>query len=333
MEPISAAILGGTSLISGLLGSNSQSKANAANLAAQQNAANQQSYATMLQQAIAQQMLDAQLAPTTDIYGNRTAYTPGSGWATKLSPMQQALADISQQSELQQARTGGQLQNASARARLSQQGGEQSLADAMFKRLQQSPTYSPEAVYNMQLEDALRTTNRAYDDALDYGSRQAVRSGNVSGDYLGDVAKSRRETIAQTMPSRVQSIRDAEQLTNGIAGDRGQLYSYFANRAANELGMQPPQFAFSDPTQQLRSTLPSAASVGVSAVRAPYTIPQTKADLTASNALSAGGNLIDAILRANKKPTDTRIGGSFDWSGPNTNNMSDDSLMSFLTSY
>lgn len=333
MEPISTAILAGTSLLSGLLGSNAQSKANAANLAAQQNATNQQSFATMLQQAIAQRMLDAQLAPTTDVYGNRTSYTPGTGWATKLSPLQQAIADISQQATLQQAQTGSKLQDASAKARLSQQQGEQSLADAMFKRVEQAPTYSPTDVYNMQLEDAMRTTNRAFDDALDYGSRQAVRSGNVSGDYLGDVAKARRETIAQSMPSRMQSIRDADQLTNGIAGDRGQLYSYFANRAANELGMGPPQFSFNDPTQTMRSTLPGAASVGVSAVRAPYTIPQTRPDLGMSNALSSGGNLIDALLRANKKPESTRIGGSFDWSGPNTNNMSSNDLLGFLSNY
>lgn len=261
-------IEGGSSIIGALVGADAQSDAINSQIAANNANLLRDDRRAFLQRILASRLLDAQLAPTTNVRGDRTVYIPGVGWQTIPSEMTEQITRAGDQAQETRLTRDEVVRNEERQRGLARRGEEGRTANSLLNRLQdriRNPQFTPESIYADQSRQFTTQTNRAFDDIANVVARSANR-GAVGGEgALRGLARERANQLAAGAPTRSGARETALRLNQaGEAGD-ANLYNVLASRATNtgEVPFTPPLLAqnLSSQLTSQKNTLPLGASV------------------------------------------------------------------------
>lgn len=230
-----AGLLGG---IAGLFGGNKKNAQAAEDRARQAALTNEQ--LALIEQI--KQLTNAQNAQSTnvgDAYGGGTRYNPATGrWEASLGPVQQALQGASDEEELAR----GTYDQALRRFGLGQadalRQGAAGQADTALRQYnlfdQGVGAVDPASIASQLRIDRTKAVNAGYDDAMKAAGTMSLRTGTAAGDTFSNLARSRANSIAQTMGSPdIEAMSMAEGINNSRRGNLLNGYGLFSNQGSN----------------------------------------------------------------------------------------------------
>ena len=232
---IAAAIGGGSTLLSGLLGYSAQNKADEMNYnIALLNYYQRENERNQAMQEAARQERESKLG-TTDAMGNRYYFVPGEGWRTELSPEQQTLRDAYQREEMQQLGQDLPAKRRQMFENLARQQTEGNYADSIFNAMQRlQPTSTADIVNERNL-----ATTAGYGDAfkniIPSAAVEAMRSGNLRGasDLVGQLGIQQGDALRKAfMQNYTGASGEATDRYMTQLGNLGNIYNTFATRAS-----------------------------------------------------------------------------------------------------
>jgi hypothetical protein len=176
----------------------------------------------------------------TDMKGNTTRFIPGQGWVQEAAPATKALMDrenterMAQFGDLATKRRMTQVNQ----ARQIQEGDK---ARALFEEMKHTTAPTAGELERLIGNAQSTGTNRAFDDTLKIGTRQAMRTGTNPSGIMSEIARQRGKELAGIGgAARTQAMSLAPQLADQENKMETNLYNLFATRAS-----APQDVAFS----------------------------------------------------------------------------------------
>lgn len=309
MDPITAGAMlsGGSSIISGILGS----KANKENAAiARENLQLQREALEYAQEEAARQQAEAKLGQT-DAYGNRTNFVEGEGWQTDLTLPQLMLMRAQQDEQQRQLGQETVRNERIAQESAEDRSNEGGMSDAYLRELQDTRMTPASDLRELFIQRGAQSRNDAADRAGEVVARQGLRTGGMNAAALtqgaraaSDQASARQAGVDAEIAARTASRGQYAEDRNASSG----LYDYF--RRASTTGAMPVT-GYTPTGPDIRSTAmadQSAIQAGSKAVQAPYTQP----NLAAPDTLNDLGQLWMSIGKYNdNKELDKQILNNF----------------------
>ncbi len=205
-----------------------------------------------LQRIMANRLLDLQLQPTTDAFGNRAEFIPGVGFTTTPAPAVKTLQDASIREQTQQLTTdaGRQREGRGRAAELGRrESGTANQLLSEFLRIVSNPQDANE-LFQLLLGSGQQAFQGEQDRQLQQVLRQNLRSGgsaesggNIIAKFASQGAGQRRDAAVD---ARLKSITGADQINQSREGNAANLFNLFAQRAQNSFGnvaFQPEQIS------------------------------------------------------------------------------------------
>lgn len=294
MAWIPAAITGGASIISGILGNSAQKRA-----AQDQQANNNAQLAIMREQMdMARELQKQGLATQVDANGNMTFYDKATNtWKTVLSPTQQKIQDLSDGEKINQLQIDApvsraeKLTQAIARQKM---GGNADMArlgnvDAMRGK------YDGNAIGAVLGTDRERAINEGFDKTRADLATQALRSGASGfGSLAGALSKQRAQAIAQTRGSPIiEGIEKAAGLNSNAINDSTSNYDSLFNQFTGG-GFGSPNLP--SPAGDLASSIANAQRVAAAAGTAGGSLFGSAAPLSQTKPVTEPTALQNSIL-------------------------------------
>lgn len=205
-----------------------------------------------LQRIMAERLLNLQLQPTTDAFGNKSEFIPGIGFVATAAPAVKTLQDASIREQTQQLTTDATRQR-EGRSRAAQLGRRESGTAnqllSQFLRIVSNPQDAQE-LFQLLLGSGQQEFQGEQDRQLQQVLRQNLRSGgsaqsggNIIAKFASQGAGQRRDAAVD---ARLQSITGADQINQSRQGSAANLFNLFAQRAQNSFGnvaFQPEQIS------------------------------------------------------------------------------------------
>lgn len=253
-----------------MMGSNSSQKAQ--QQIAMYNAAQQQRE-SFLARAMAERMLQVQLADQTDARGNRVTYRPGVGFTQDLSDRSQSLVNAADRAELSRLTDDEYARQQGVIANFDRRLGEGNLADALMSRLLQPSTTRKEVQADLHLQNRANA-NAAYDQPTSDAILTALRGDIDPTKFIQGSDASRSRALGGALANAIsQSRGDALQFDQSQGAFDANLYNMFAGRASN---YQDTPFApnslpqvLAGQAQTTRNTSPQAFGIATGAAARP----------------------------------------------------------------
>lgn len=272
MVGIAPLILAGSSIASAGLGALASSRTaaaneriNAANIAAQQRE-------NFLQRVLADRLLNLQLQPTTDAFGNRAEYIPGVGFVTTLSPEIQALQNASLREQMLRLTQDAAGQREGLERSVSRGRDEDAQARALLDEFNRVQPVNRNELFQLLLNAGREGFNQTFDRALQGTLRQNLRAGGSAQSGADIIARFSAEAAApradMATNARLQALTGAEDIYNQRRGNRANLYNLFAQRAQNSFGNAPFTPETISPTATSLSTAQRSGALGASQLAA-----------------------------------------------------------------
>lgn len=254
VAPLVLAALIGAGGALGSAGFGAIAGSNAAKSNAAINARNIQSQEqeNFLQRMMADKLLNLQLQPTTDAFGNKAEFIPGVGFTTTPAPAVKTLQDASIREQTQQLTTDATRQR-EGRGRAAELGRRESgTANQLlseFLRIVSNPQ-SAQELFQLILGSGQQAFQGEQDRQLQQVLRQNLRSGgsaesggNIIAKFASQGAGQRRDAAVD---ARLKSITGADEINQTRQGNAANLFNVFAQRAQNSfgnVGFQPEQIS------------------------------------------------------------------------------------------
>ncbi len=205
-----------------------------------------------LQRIMADRLLNLQLQPTTDAFGNKAEFIPGVGFTTTPAPAVKTLQDASLREQTQQLTTdaGRQREGRGRAAELGRrESGTANQLLSEFLRIVSNPQDANE-LFQLLLGSGQQAFQGEQDRQLQQVLRQNLRSGgsaqsggNIIAQFAKGGAGQRRDAAVD---ARLKSITGADEINQGREGAAANLFNLFAQRAQNSFGnvaFQPEQIS------------------------------------------------------------------------------------------
>jgi len=248
----------------------------------------------------------------TDIEGTQTKFTEGLGWRTTPTAQKQALMNRQQNEQMQQFGDTA-LKRRQIQQNVAQQAQERDKARALFDEIGRTTTPSANEIAHL-LQGAQGTaSNRAFDDTLKVGARQAMRTGTNASKILSEIGRARsQEQGPMASQALLQGMQMAPQLEDQDQKMKANLYNMFATR-----GAAMPDVSFSPvpiDSGAAQAAMKGSAGSGELAVKAammeggrmPFVPPQ----YGMANAVGATGAALQGLTK-NMSPQFSDQGGGF----------------------
>jgi len=251
----------------------------------------------------------------TDAQGNTTRFIPGQGWVQEAAPATKALMQREQSEKMAQfgdvAKKRRQMD-----LNLAQQAKERDYSSALFDEMRNRTTPTAGELEHLITGAQSTATNRAFDDTLNIGARQAMRTGTNPDRLLTEIARQRGKELAGIGgAAKAQAMTLAPQLADQENKMQANLYNLFATRASAD-----PNVSFS-PTAIDSGGLSQAAgrdqSGGLKAAmmeggRLPYQAPNYGyANLAGAIGAAGQGFMKNASPYMQQRPQFSEGGGGY----------------------
>lgn len=168
----------------------------------------------------------------TDIEGTQTKFTEGLGWRTTPTAQKKALMNRQQNEQMLQA-SDAAVRRRHLQANEAQQATERDKSRALLEEMGRSTTPTASEISHLLLGAQGTASNRAFDDTLKVGARQAMRTGTNAKGLLAEIARARsQEQAPMASQAMLQGMQIAPQLEDQDQKMKANLYNLFATRGA-----------------------------------------------------------------------------------------------------
>jgi hypothetical protein len=229
-----AAIGAGGSIISGMMGSSAQRKADEQNyqIALMNYYQREQERQDAIMEARRQEREGKQ--GVTDAAGNRTYYKPGVGWVTELSRESQELQDLQRREEGLQLAQDLPAKRSKMFENIARQRGEGNRADALMEAMGRTRRESVDDVVGRRNRMSTEAINEGMDTALSSAMREALISGSSNaGRIAEDIGRSKSKQLRTAFMENEEGAREASEANYfNKQGNLANLYNTFATRAS-----------------------------------------------------------------------------------------------------
>ncbi len=262
-----------------------------------------------LQRIMADRLLNLQLQPTTDAFGNKAEYIPGIGFTTTPAPAVKTLQDASIREQTQQLTTdaGRQREGRGRAAELGRrESGTANQLLSEFLRIVSNPQ-SAQELFQLLLGSGQQAFQGEQDRQLQQVLRQNLRSGgsaesggNIIAKFASQGAGQRRDAAVD---ARLKSITGADQINQSREGNAANLFNLFAQRAQSSfgnVGFQPEQIssqASSLGTGQRSNVLGASQLAAFLSRGTPGQLPQVQPDFGMAKLVGGAGNALSELFK------------------------------------
>lgn len=254
----------------------------------------------------------------TDIEGTQTKFVPGLGWQT--TPTAQKKALMNRQQTEQMAQFGdAAMKRRQLNANAAQQATERDKSRALLEEMGRSTTPTASEIGHILLGAQGTASNRAFDETMKVGARQALRTGANSSKILSEIARARsQEQAPMASQALLQGMQMAPQLEDQDQKMKANLYNLFATRAS-----AMPDVSFSPvplDSGAAASAMKGSGSAGEMAVKAAMMeggrMPFIPPNYGLANAVGATGLALQGLTK-NASPYFSDQGGGSLWGAMN----------------
>jgi hypothetical protein len=255
----------------------------------------------------------------TDIEGTKTKFTPGLGWQTTPTAQKQALMNRQQTEQMAQFGDTA-MKRRQVQANVAQQAQERDKARALFDEMGRTTSPSAGEIERVLLGAQGSASNRAFDDTLQVGARQALRTGANPSKIFSEIARARsQEERGMAGQAKLQGMQLAPQLEDQDQKMKANLYNLFATRAS-----AAPDVSFSPvplDSGAAAGAMKSAGASGEMAVKAAMMeggrMPFVPPMYGMANAVGATGMALQGLTK-NASPYFNEGGGGYNlWGAMN----------------
>ena len=293
-----AALLGGSSILSGLMGgaatrsaSKQQSQIALANLM-EQRAASERA------QAIARRAESRSKEPIRDAQGNVWYYREGIGWQFVPSGTSAQLLKATEQEQLIRATREQEL----ARETRDE---EREIAEGLREQFKAIRPMDTNALKQMLIERSLGGLTKGFDTTQDRLMRQYQRTGASSENVLAQLMRERAEATSKAInEANIQATMDSDQRAFQKQQQLSNLYNVFANRAsaASQPGLTPVNIGANVPGGGGINALQMQMMAGAKAPQMNYQVPVD----TSGSKMMSGLTSLGAGYMAGQDKIDTQ---------------------------
>jgi hypothetical protein len=229
MDPLTL-IMGGSSILSSILGAGAESDKNKNDWLINYYNQNQRDKERQQGMQYADKIRGEQKLGATDATGNHTHYVEGQGWVTDLGGKNQELLNQFYGNELPEKQS--QFRRDATRSRAEDDQATQTLAE--YNNVQRD---NPTDIENMLLEASNRGISDNTNSAIETAMREALRSGSSNaGNIAAKInAAASKQRGSAARDAKLQASDYADSRYNTRRGQLSQLYQLFAGRAGQPL--------------------------------------------------------------------------------------------------